>query len=290
MSRGSALQTSASSTPRTSRSGSRRVLKPVTEGAGLQFEPAVGDGHRYTAGGGTLRSADRLWPYRAAQNVRPHAASRTLFAAHYLVHVGAWFRHPLLGDGCYVGLAFAQTGWLYPLFGPLIGWRGVALTGSDTSSTVLFGGLQRVSAKQLHINPILMAAANSSGGVMGKMIDAQSIAFASTPTKWYGHEGTFCGSHSFTVLPSLYWLACWCARKRKFGLCRYSPHDEFARTRGGRYSQCCRSPLALAARFARKDGGGRAHRSMQQHQGFSLDSKAETTWAHLPLYRRGGRR
>ena len=135
MSRGSALQTSASSTPQTSRSGSRRVLKPVTEGAGLQSEPAVGDGHRYTARGGTLRSADRLWPHRAAQNVRPHAASRTLFAAHHLVHVGAWFRHPLLGDGCYVGLAFAQTGWLYPLFGPLIGWLGVALTGSDTSST-----------------------------------------------------------------------------------------------------------------------------------------------------------
>ena len=105
-----------------------------------------------------------------------------------------------------MGLAFAQTGWLYPLFG--VGWLGVALTGSDTSSTVLFGGLQRVSAEQLHINPILMAAANSSGGVMGKMIGAQSIVVASTPTKWYGHEGAFCGSHSFTVLPSLYWLAC----------------------------------------------------------------------------------
>jgi hypothetical protein len=141
MSRGSALQTSASSTPQTSRSGSRRVLKPVTEGAGLQSEPAVGDGHRYTARSGTLRSGDRLWPHRAAQNVRPHAASRTLFAAHHLVLVGAWFRHPLLGDGRYVGLAFARTGWLYPLFGPLIGWQGVALTGSDTSSTVLFGGL-----------------------------------------------------------------------------------------------------------------------------------------------------
>jgi hypothetical protein len=74
-------------------------------------------------------------------------------------------------------------------------------------------------------------------------------------------RGAFRRSHSFTVLPSLYWLACWCARKRKFGLCRCSPHDEFARTRGGRYLQCCRSPLALAARFARKDGGARAHRS-----------------------------
>jgi hypothetical protein len=97
-----------------------------------------------------------------------------------------------------VGLAFAETGWLYPLFGPLIGWLGVALTGSDTSSTVLFGGLQRVSAEQLHINPILMAAANSSGGVMVKMIDAQSIVVASTPTKWYGHEAR----HSAVRIPS----------------------------------------------------------------------------------------
>jgi lactate permease len=72
----------------------------------------------------------------------------------------------------------------------MIGWLGVALTGSDTSSNVLFGGLQRISAEQLGLNPVLMAAANSSGGVMGKMIDAQSIVVASTATKWYGHEGT----------------------------------------------------------------------------------------------------
>jgi lactate permease len=72
----------------------------------------------------------------------------------------------------------------------MIGWLGVALTGSDTSSNVLFGGLQRITAEQLGISPILMAAANSSGGVMGKMIDAQSIVVASTATKWYGHEGS----------------------------------------------------------------------------------------------------
>jgi lactate permease len=71
----------------------------------------------------------------------------------------------------------------------MIGWLGVALTGSDTSSNVLFGGLQRITAEQLGISAILMAAANSSGGVMGKMIDAQSIVVASTATKWYGHEG-----------------------------------------------------------------------------------------------------
>jgi lactate permease len=71
----------------------------------------------------------------------------------------------------------------------MLGWLGVALTGSDTSSNVLFGGLQRVSAEQLGLSPVLMAAANSSGGVMGKMIDAQSIVVASTATQWYGHEG-----------------------------------------------------------------------------------------------------
>lgn len=88
-----------------------------------------------------------------------------------------------------LGLAFANTGVLYPFFGTLLGWLGVALTGSDTASNVLFGGLQRTSAEQLGLNPVLMAAANSSGGVMGKMVDAQSIVVASTATKWYGHEG-----------------------------------------------------------------------------------------------------
>jgi lactate permease len=87
-----------------------------------------------------------------------------------------------------MGLAFAQTGWFYPLFGTMLGWLGVALTGSDTASNVLFGGLQRITSEQLGLNPVLMAAANSSGGVMGKMIDAQSIVVASTATKWYGHE------------------------------------------------------------------------------------------------------
>jgi len=88
-----------------------------------------------------------------------------------------------------MGLAFAHTGVLYPLFGTMLGWLGVALTGSDTASNVLFGGLQKTTAEQLGLSPILMASANSSGGVMGKMIDAQSIVVASTATKWYGHEG-----------------------------------------------------------------------------------------------------
>ncbi len=88
-----------------------------------------------------------------------------------------------------LGLAFARTGIFYPFFGTMLGWLGVALTGSDTSSNVLFGSLQKISAEQLGLNPVLMAAANSSGGVMGKMIDAQSIVVASTATRWYGHEG-----------------------------------------------------------------------------------------------------
>ena len=94
------------------------------------------------------------------------------------------------GTDATMGLAMANTGWIYPFFGTLIGWLGVALTGSDTSSNVLFGGLQKVTAEQLGLNPVLMASANSSGGVMGKMIDAQSIVVASTATKWYGHEGS----------------------------------------------------------------------------------------------------
>jgi len=88
-----------------------------------------------------------------------------------------------------LGLAFAHTGVLYPFFGTMLGWLGVALTGSDTSSNVLFGSLQRITAEQIGVSPTLMAAANSSGGVMGKMIDAQSIVVASTATRWYGHEG-----------------------------------------------------------------------------------------------------
>ena len=88
-----------------------------------------------------------------------------------------------------LGLAFATTGVLYPFFGTMLGWLGVALTGSDTSSNVLFGSLQRITAEQLGLDPVLMAASNSSGGVMGKMIDAQSIVVASTATRWYGHEG-----------------------------------------------------------------------------------------------------
>ncbi|PYM12594.1 MAG: lactate permease [Verrucomicrobia bacterium] len=92
------------------------------------------------------------------------------------------------GSDATLGLALAKTGALYPFFGTLLGWLGVALTGSDTASNVLFGSLQKITAEQTGLSPVLMAAANSSGGVMGKMVDAQSIVVASTATNWYGHE------------------------------------------------------------------------------------------------------
>lgn len=101
-----------------------------------------------------------------------------------------------------LGLAFARTGALYPFFGTLLGWLGVALTGSDTSSNVLFGSLQQISAARVGVSPVLMASANSAGGVMGKMIDAQSIVVASTATRWYGHEGAilrYVFLHSLTL-------------------------------------------------------------------------------------------
>jgi lactate permease len=108
----------------------------------------------------------------------------------------------LSGIDATLGLAFAATGVLYPFFGTLLGWLGVALTGSDTASNILFGNLQRITSEQLGLPSVLMAAANSSGGVMGKMIDAQSIVVASTATNWYGHEGTilrFVFKHSIAL-------------------------------------------------------------------------------------------
>jgi lactate permease len=104
------------------------------------------------------------------------------------------------GTDTTLGLALAGTGALFPFFSPLIGWLGVALTGSDTSSNVLFGNLQKVTAEQLGFSPILTCAANSSGGVMGKMIDAQSIVVASIATG--GREDS---PGPGTVLRSVFW-------------------------------------------------------------------------------------
>jgi lactate permease len=93
------------------------------------------------------------------------------------------------GADATLGLAFTHTGCLYPFFAPLLGWLGVALTGSDTSCNALFGSLQRITAEQLGLNPVLIVASNSTGGVMGKMIDAQSIVVAAVATGQSGGEG-----------------------------------------------------------------------------------------------------
>ena len=104
------------------------------------------------------------------------------------------------GTDTTLGLAMAGTGWYFPFFSPLIGWLGVALTGSDTSSNVLFGNLQRVSAEQLGLSPVLLAASNSSGGVMGKMIDAQSLVVATVAT-----GGRPDSPDAGTVLRAVFW-------------------------------------------------------------------------------------
>jgi lactate permease len=93
------------------------------------------------------------------------------------------------GTDATLGLAFTRTGVLYPFFAVFLGWLGVALTGSDTSSNVLFGSLQKITAQQLGFNPILIVTANSTGGVMGKMIDAQSIVVSTASTGQVGQEG-----------------------------------------------------------------------------------------------------
>jgi len=102
--------------------------------------------------------------------------------------VGLAFVTRYSGMDTVLGLSLTRTGWTYPFFGTLLGWMGVALTGTDAGSNALFGNLQRVTAEQLGINPVLMCAANTSGGVMGKMIDAQSIVVASAATQQEGNE------------------------------------------------------------------------------------------------------
>lgn len=106
-----------------------------------------------------------------------------------LCMLGLGFITRYSGSDATLGLAFAHAGVFYPLFGTLLGWLGTALTGTDAASNILFGSLQTITAHQIGLNPLLMAGANSSGGVMGKMIAAQSIVVATTAVRWYGHEG-----------------------------------------------------------------------------------------------------
>jgi lactate permease len=102
--------------------------------------------------------------------------------------VGLAYVTKYAGMDTVIGMSLTRTGWIYPFFGTLLGWLGVALTGTDAGSNALFGNLQKVTAEQIGISPVLMASANSAGGVMGKMIDAQSIVVASTACRLEGRE------------------------------------------------------------------------------------------------------
>jgi lactate permease len=110
-----------------------------------------------------------------------------IIAISFMLGLGYVTRYS--GLDAVLGLAFTRTGWFYPFFGTFLGWLGVALTGSDTSSNALFGSLQRITSRELGIDPVLMCAANSAGGVMGKMVDAQSITIATAATAQVGNEG-----------------------------------------------------------------------------------------------------
>ncbi len=166
------------------------VAKPTPEGAVFGFTWLS-----YTGSGMLIAAiiSGFIMGFSPVQLVTSYA--RTIkICAYSLITISAMLAIGTLtrlsGIDATLGLAFAGTGVLYPFFGTLLGWLGVALTGSDTASNVLFGNLQKITSEQLGLSPILMGAANSSGGVMGKMIDAQSIVVASTATNWFGHEGT----------------------------------------------------------------------------------------------------
>jgi len=165
------------------------VPNPTKEGAvyTLGLLSATGTGIFVSAIVGAL-----VMKYKPTEIVRAYA--RTFWLVRYslltiVLMLGLGTLTRFSGTDTTLGLAFANTGVFYPFFGTLMGWIGVAMTGSDTASNVLFGGMQKVAAEQLGLSANLMGAANSSGGVMGKMIDAQSIVVASTATRWFNHEG-----------------------------------------------------------------------------------------------------
>jgi lactate permease len=165
------------------------VVKPTPEGARFPFIwlAATGTGCFLAAlVGGTIRGVN---PGKLMQ-----IFGHTLFRMRWAViaisaMLGLGFVTRYSGSDAVLGLAFTHTGWFYPFFGTFLGWLGVALTGSDTSSNALFGSLQKITAQQLGLDPVLMTAANSAGGVMGKMVDAQSICVATAATNQVGNEG-----------------------------------------------------------------------------------------------------
>jgi lactate permease len=165
------------------------VPKPTPEGAKFPFIwlSATGTGCFLAAiVGGTIRG---VRPIKLVQ-LFGHTLFRMRFAVLAISGMlGLGFVTRYSGTDAVLGLAFTHTGWFFPFFGTFLGWLGVALTGSDTSSNALFGSLQRITAEQLHLDPILMTSANSAGGVMGKMVDAQSICVATAATNQLGNEG-----------------------------------------------------------------------------------------------------
>ncbi len=165
------------------------VAKPTKEGAVYIFGllSATGTGILLSALVGGLSMKYSFGQLLAAYGRTIWLVRYSLMTIVLMLGLGTLTRYS--GLDTTLGLAFATTGVFYPFFGTLMGWLGVALTGSDTASNVLFGGMQKVAADQLGLSPNLMGAANSSGGVMGKMIDAQSIVVASTATRWFNHEG-----------------------------------------------------------------------------------------------------
>jgi lactate permease len=166
------------------------VQKPAAEGARFDFNwlTATGTGCFIAAILAGLLLG--LGPGKLLQ-IFGHTLVRLRFAIVAMTcMLGLGYVTRYSGMDAVLGLAFTRTGWLFPFFGTFIGWLGVALTGSDTSSNVLFGGLQKITAQQLNLSPILMCATNSAGGVMGKMIDAQSICIATAATNQVGNEGS----------------------------------------------------------------------------------------------------
>jgi lactate permease len=165
------------------------VAKPTPESAKYDFNwmSATGTGCFFAA---IIAGVALGMRPRGLARVFGHTLHRMRFAMlaiSFMLGLGFITRYS--GMDAVLGLAFTRTGALFPFFGTLLGWLGVALTGSDTSSNALFGGLQKITAQQTHLDPILMCAANSAGGVMGKMVDAQSIVIATAATNQVGNEG-----------------------------------------------------------------------------------------------------
>jgi lactate permease len=165
------------------------VAKPTPEGAVFPFIwlSATGTGCFLAAiVGGLIRGVNPI----KLLKIFGHTLFRMRWAVLAIsAMLGLGFVTRYSGTDAVLGLAFTHTGWFFPFFGTFLGWLGVALTGSDTSSNALFGSLQRITAEQLHLDPILMTSANSAGGVMGKMVDAQSICVATAATNQVGNEG-----------------------------------------------------------------------------------------------------